>query len=403
MSNNLPTRDPDHQQIMKREQGLARQLSQRQLGMIAVGGAIGTGLFLGSAIAVRTAGPGVILTYVFAAIITLLLMACLAEMAVVHPTAGSFGIYAELYLSKWAGFVIRYTYWAAQSIAIGGEAVAAAIYTQWWFPHTPAWLWVLLYSAALIAINSMSIGAFGTFEYWFAMIKVIAILVFIVLGVAMIFGVHQDHPIGFANFYNYGGFLPHGLLGTWLALAVVIYSFIGAEVVARSAPDGYTLLVGSNGPLTVNPFVQAKLGYDSLKDFAPIALTSYAPHAIILNKKVAAKSIAELIAMSKQQQLSIATSGVGSATHMTLERFKAATGANVVHIPYRSGGALMPDLISGNVDGAMTEFSTALPMHQGGQAHIIAIAKDDQRFAAGTISQDLVGGEIDGVEQVGGS
>ena len=89
MSDNLPARDPDHQQIMQREQGLARQLSQRQLSMIAVGGAIGTGLFLGSAIAVRTAGPGVILTYLFAAIITLFLMACPAEMAVVHPTAGS--------------------------------------------------------------------------------------------------------------------------------------------------------------------------------------------------------------------------------------------------------------------------------------------------------------------------
>ena len=226
-----------HQQIMEREQGLARQLSQRQLSMIAVGGAIGTGLFLGSAIAVKTAGPGVILTYVFAAIITLLLMACLAEMAVAHPTVGSFGVYAELYVSKWAGFVIRYTYWAAQSIAIGGEAVAAAIYTQWWFPNTPAWLWVVVYSAALIAINSMSIGAFGTFEYWFAMIKVTAILVFIVLGLAMMFGVHQDRPIGFANFTNYGGFLPHGWTGAWLALAVVIYSFIGAEVVAVTAGE----------------------------------------------------------------------------------------------------------------------------------------------------------------------
>jgi amino acid transporter, AAT family len=227
----------DHQQIMEREQGLARQLSQRQLSMIAIGGAIGTGLFLGSAIAVRTAGPGVILTYVFAAIITLLLMACLAEMAVAHPTVGSFGVYAELYVSRWAGFLIRYTYWAAQSIAIGGEAVAAAIYTQWWFPNTPAWMWVLVYSAALIAINSMSIGAFGTFEYWFAMIKVTAILVFIVLGVAMMFGVHQDHPIGFANFHRYGGFLPHGFTGVWLALAVVIYSFIGAEVVAVTAGE----------------------------------------------------------------------------------------------------------------------------------------------------------------------
>ena len=149
---------------------------------------------------------------------------------------------------------------------------------------------------------------------------------------------------------------------------------IGAEAVARSAPDGYTLFVGSNGPLTVNPFVQAKLGYDPLKDFAAVALTSYVPHVIILNDKVAAKTLAELIALSKKEQLSIATSGVGSATHMTLERFKAATGANVVHIPYRSGGQLMPDLLGGTIQAAMTEFSTALPQHKGGQAHIVAIA-----------------------------
>jgi len=149
---------------------------------------------------------------------------------------------------------------------------------------------------------------------------------------------------------------------------------IGAEAVARSAPDGYTLLVGSNGPLTVNPFVQAKLGYDPLKDFAPVALTSYVPHVIILNNKMEAKTVAELTALSKKAQISIATSGVGSATHMTLERFKAATGADIVHIPYRSGGALMPDLIGGNIQAAMTEFSTALPLHKGGQAHIISIA-----------------------------
>jgi len=148
---------------------------------------------------------------------------------------------------------------------------------------------------------------------------------------------------------------------------------IGAEAVARSAPDGYTLFVGSNGPLTVNPFVQAKLGYDPLKDFVAVALTSYVPHAIILNDKVAAKTVAELIALSKKQQISIATSGVGSATHMTLERFKAQTGANVVHVPYRSGGQLMPDVIGGTIQAAMTEFSTALPQHKGGKAHIVAI------------------------------
>jgi len=149
---------------------------------------------------------------------------------------------------------------------------------------------------------------------------------------------------------------------------------IGAEAVARATPDGYTLLVGSNGPLTVNPFIQAKMPYDPLKDLAPVALTSYVPHAIILANKVEAKTLAELVAMSKKEQISIATSGVGSATHMTLERFKAATGANVVHVPYRSGGALMPDLIGGSIQAAMTEFSTALPLHKGAQAHIVAVA-----------------------------
>ena len=149
---------------------------------------------------------------------------------------------------------------------------------------------------------------------------------------------------------------------------------IGAEFVAHATPDGYTLLVGSNGPLTVDPLLHANLGYDPLKDFAPVALTSYVPHALILSNKIQAKTMTELVAQSKNVTVTIATSGIGSATHMTLERLKAATGANLTHVPYRGGGALMPDLISGNVDGAMTEFSTALPMHQGGQAHIIAIA-----------------------------
>ncbi|MGH6728249.1 MAG: Bug family tripartite tricarboxylate transporter substrate binding protein [Pseudolabrys sp.] len=149
---------------------------------------------------------------------------------------------------------------------------------------------------------------------------------------------------------------------------------IGALAVAKAEPDGYTLLVGSNGPLTVNPFVHANLGYDPLKDFAPVALTSYVPHALILSNNVAAKNIAELIALSKKAPVTIATSGVGSASHMTLERFKAATGANITHVPYRGGGAMMPDLISGTVNGAMTEFSTALQLHKGGKAHIIAVA-----------------------------
>ena len=149
---------------------------------------------------------------------------------------------------------------------------------------------------------------------------------------------------------------------------------IGAEYVARSKPDGYTLLVGSNGPLTINPLMHAHLGYDPMKDFVAVALTSYVPHALILANKNQFKDIAALIAASKKKSLSVATSGVGSASHMTLERFKAATGANITHVPYRGGGAMMPDLIAGNVDGAITEFSTALSLHKGKKAHLLAIA-----------------------------
>ncbi len=149
---------------------------------------------------------------------------------------------------------------------------------------------------------------------------------------------------------------------------------LGAGLVARAAPDGYTLLVGSNGPLTVNPFVQAQLGYDPLKDFAAVALTSYVPHAILLANNVEAKTVPDLIALSKKGSITIGTSGVGSATHMTLERFKAATGADITHVPYRGGGALLPDVMSGSLQGAMTEFSTALPLHKANQARILAIA-----------------------------
>jgi tripartite-type tricarboxylate transporter receptor subunit TctC len=170
---------------------------------------------------------------------------------------------------------------------------------------------------------------------------------------------------------------------------------IGAEAVARATPDGYTLFVGSNGPLTVNPFVQAKLGYDPLKDFAPIALTSYVPHAIILGNKVEAKTVAELVALSKKDQISVATSGVGSATHMTLERFKAQTGANIIHVPYRSGGALMPDLIGGSIQAAMTEFSTALPLHKAKQAHIVAVASAQRSKLAPDIPTFIEGGVKD--------
>ncbi|MCU1308710.1 MAG: amino acid permease [Acidobacteriaceae bacterium] len=222
---------------LRNDETLARKLSARQLTMIALGGAIGTGLFLGSSLAIRLAGPAVIITYVIGAVIALLLMGALSEMAVAHPTAGSFGVYAELYVSPWAGFVVRYTYWAAQTIAIGGEATAGAIFCRWWFPNIPAWIWIVGFSVALIYVNARSVAYFGEFEYWFAMTKVVAIVLFIVFGLATLVGAGSAPAVGLLNFTADGGFMPNGFKGVWLALVFVVFSYIGTEIVAVTAGE----------------------------------------------------------------------------------------------------------------------------------------------------------------------
>jgi AAT family amino acid transporter len=220
-----------------REGGLARKLTARQMSMIAIGGAIGTGLFLGSALAVRTAGPGVLCSYLIGATIALLMMGVLSEMAVAHPTAGSFGLYAELYVSRWAGFAVRYTYWACQCIAIGGEATAVATYCKWWFAETPLWIWVVLSSTLVVAINAFGVGGFGEFEYWFSSIKVTAIIVFIAVGIFELAGIGFHKGMGLRNFTGHGGFLPFGWKGVWMAMAFVIFSYIGTEVIAVTAGE----------------------------------------------------------------------------------------------------------------------------------------------------------------------
>jgi amino acid transporter, AAT family len=218
-------------------EGLHRRLGQRQLTMMAIGGAIGVGLFLGSRETIRLAGPGVILSYLLGAGIALIMAYVLTEMAVVHPVAGAFGVYAEKYLNPWAGFSIRATYGAAQIIAIGAEVTAAGIYISYWFPHVPQWIWVVLVSAALVALNSMQVNRLGEFEYWFAMIKVAAILAFIIVGLALIFGVGTGHAVGLANLTRHGGFLPSGWKGVWLSLTITVTSYMGVEIIAVTAGE----------------------------------------------------------------------------------------------------------------------------------------------------------------------
>jgi amino acid transporter, AAT family len=218
-------------------EGLHRRLNQRQLTMMAIGGAIGVGLFLGSSVTIHLAGPAVILSYILGACIALIMSYVLTEMAVVHPVAGAFGVYAEQYLNSWAGFSVRATYGVAQIIAIGAEVTAAGIYISFWFPNVPQWIWVVLVSAALVSLNSMQVNRLGEFEYWFAMIKVTAILAFIIVGAGLIFGLGSRQALGLANLTQHGGFLPMGWKGVWLSLTITVTSYMGVEIIAVTAGE----------------------------------------------------------------------------------------------------------------------------------------------------------------------
>ena len=221
--------------IEQRERGLHRTLSSAQLSMIAIGGAIGTGLFLGSRFAIALAGPAVLVSYLIGALITLLLMGCLAEMAVAHPTAGSFGDWAEFYLSPLAGFLVRWAYWAGVVFALGTEVSAVAIYMRFWFPHTPGLLWIGLFAVLLVLVNALNVRAFGSIEYLFSALKILAIAAFLLLGAWILLAAHSP-TIGLPN-YTSGAFFPHGLSGTWSAVLVALFSFFSIEMIAIAAGE----------------------------------------------------------------------------------------------------------------------------------------------------------------------
>lgn len=230
-------------QIIERESGLRHTLTTGRLGMIAIGGAVGTGLFLGSGFAISLAGPAVLVSYAIGAVIALLLMGCLAEMTLAHPTAGSFGAYAEFYVGPLAGFLVRYAYWTAIVLAMGTEVTAVALYMHFWFESVPGWVWIVGFSLALVLVNARSVNVFGAVEYWFSMLKIAAILVFIILasylirsGLPVQVGGVSVQP-GLANYFANGGFFPHGLWGAWTAVIVAIFSYLSIEMIAVAAGE----------------------------------------------------------------------------------------------------------------------------------------------------------------------
>ena len=229
--------DAEKPATLPNEQGLARQLSAAQQAMMALGGAIGTGLFLASGLATNVAGPAVILSYAIVGVVSLLLGRALSEMAVAHPTSGAFGVYAGMYLSPFAGYAVRVTYWLAEVIATGAQLVAASIYMAYWFPGVPGAVWVLAFTLVLLYANSRAVSRLGAIEYWLVMIKVLAVALFVGFAVLVLAGATSAPSPGLRNITGHGGFAPFGLGGVWLGCCFVIYSFIGVEIVGVTSGE----------------------------------------------------------------------------------------------------------------------------------------------------------------------
>ena len=215
---------------------LKKALSQRQLRMIAMGGVIGAGLFVGSGVVIKGTGPGAFLTYLMSGVLIILVMRMLAEMAVANPTTGSFADYSRNALGNWAGFSVGWLYWYFWVIVVGFEAIAGAKIVQYWV-DIPLWLTALVLLVAMTVTNLFSVSSFGEFEYWFAGIKVAAIIVFIALGSLYVLGVWPHKNLDFSNLWSHGGFFPLGVGAVTVAVVTVIFSMVGPEIATIAAAE----------------------------------------------------------------------------------------------------------------------------------------------------------------------
>ncbi|WP_327729705.1 amino acid permease [Streptomyces sp. NBC_00487] len=220
--------------------GLHAGLKNRHLSMIAIGGVIGAGLFVGSSSGIRTAGPGILLSYALVGTMVVLVMRMLGEMSAANPTSGSFSAHADRALGRWAGFSIGWLYWFFWVVVLAVEATAGAVILEGWMPAVPQWGWALIVMVVLTATNLVSVGSYGEFEFWFAGIKVVAIAAFIVVGGLAVFGLlpgADTDKAGLANLTDHGGFLPNGAGAILIGVLLVVFSFMGSEIATLAAGE----------------------------------------------------------------------------------------------------------------------------------------------------------------------
>ena len=217
---------------------LSAGLKQRHVTMISIAGVIGAGLFVGSAGAIASAGPGVLLSFALAGLLVVLVMRMLGEMAAAQPDSGSFSTYADRAIGRWAGFSVGWLYWWFWVLVIPVEATAAAKILNAWVPSIDQWAWALIVTVLLTATNLFNVANYGEFEFWFALLKVVAIIAFIGLGVLAVFGLLPgSETSGVSHLFDQGGFLPNGFGAVIAAVLVTMFSFVGTEIVTIAAAE----------------------------------------------------------------------------------------------------------------------------------------------------------------------
>ena len=217
-------------------QGLQKGLQSRHMTMISLGGVIGAGLFVGSSAVISETGPAAVVSYLMAGLLIVLVMRMLGEMAVANPQVGSFSEYARRSLGGWAGFSVGWLYWYFWAIVLAIEAVAGAEILQRWI-DAPLWLMALILMALLTGINLFSVKSFGEFEFWFAGIKVVAIIAFILIALGFLFGIGGGDSPGLSNLTSHEGFAPAGGITVLSGVVIVIFAFVGAEIVTIAAAE----------------------------------------------------------------------------------------------------------------------------------------------------------------------
>ncbi|WP_299514276.1 amino acid permease [uncultured Rummeliibacillus sp.] len=218
---------------------LQRGLDNRHIQLIALGGSIGVGLFYGSSATIQMGGPSILLSYLVGGLVIFTIMRALGEMAVDEPVSGSFSSYANRYLGTFAGYLTGWTYWFMWVVVGMAEISVVGVYVNYWFPDTPNWLVALVVLIVFTMVNLANVKAYGEFEFWFALIKVVAIIGMILFGLGIIFfGIgNGGQPIGIDNLWSHGGLLPNGINGMIMSFVLVMFSFGGVELVGITAGE----------------------------------------------------------------------------------------------------------------------------------------------------------------------